>query len=87
MHGRYGGLLVVPSAFLAGKPAPGPTFKLTSQDGKLLHQGAFVVGKEGSLSYDWKPGAFKGKYTIAITATFGPFECKQANPETLFEVK
>jgi hypothetical protein len=86
-HGRYGGLLVQPMAYLGGRPAPGPAFKLVTSEGKVIHQAAFSVASTGSLSYDWKPGAFKGKYKVEIAATFGPFEWKQSNPETLFEVK
>ncbi len=86
-HGRYGGLLVQPMAFLGGRPAPGPAFKLVTPEGKVIHQAAFTVSSAGGLNYDWKPGAFRGKYKIVIAATFGPFEWKQANPDTLFEVK
>jgi hypothetical protein len=86
-HGRYGDLLVFPSAFTGGKPAAPPTFKLVTPDGKPIFQGVFTIGKSGQMSFDWKPGAFKGKYKIEITASFGPFECKQDRPDNLFEVK
>ena len=86
-HGRYGGLLVQPMAFLGGRLAPGPAFKLVTPEGKVIHQAAFAVASTGGLPYDWKPGVFKGKYKIEIAATFGPFEWKQSSPDTLFEVK
>lgn len=87
-HGRYGGLMVQPMAYVGGRPAPGPAFKLVTPEGKVIHQAAFsVASSTGALSYDWRPGAFKGKYKIEIAATFGPFEWKQSSPETLFEVK
>jgi len=88
VHGRYGGLLVQPSAYLGGRAAPGPAFKLVTPEGKVIHQAAFVVSPStAGLSYDWKPGAFKGKYKIEIAASFGPFEWKLSSPDTLFEVK
>ena len=86
-HGRFGRLLVQPMAFLGGRAAPPPTFKVVTLDGKVIHQGVFAVNSSGAMNYDWKPGAFKGKYKLQITATFGPFEWSQANPNTEFEVK
>ena len=77
----------VPSVFLGGRRGPGPTLRLLTPEGKLIHQAAFSVAKDGQCTYEWKPGAFRGKYKVAIDASFGAFEWAMANPDLLFEIK
>ena len=76
-----------PWVYVGGKNSAPPTFKLTSEDGKVLLQASFTVSKEGQLTYEWRPGAFKGKYRIEISATLGPYEFGQEHKGLLFEVK
>ena len=61
-------------AYLGGKKAPLPTFKITDDAGKTLTTGRFSISN-GHCGYDWRyPRGFKGRFDIEIKPTMGPFE-------------